>query len=190
MSEPLFSINAGENQEINFDIYSMSGGTWQGVYINTQAYNVGDVVVPSTINGEAVHRDDVVGVLRGDPATANIAYKCILGTTGNPPPNVTYWQALSVILANTVEGAFLEMLDSNSNVLVTWLYKWGAPLNVGLLDGLLKFELLPTDTKTRPTGSYGLNLSVSILDESFVSSSAETYVLSFNAGSISITSVP
>jgi len=184
----LFHISAGENLELNFDIYAFpNGGSWKGQYNNSQAYVANDVVVPTVSIASARSKGSSLAVLRANPTVSEAAYVCILGTTGNAPPNVTYWTPLTPISSANVETVFLEFLTAGGKGLLTWLYRWGSPLNVGLLDGLLKFELTSDNTAQLATGTYGLELSLSLLNTEFVASGAETDLLPFPVDVIAVT---
>jgi len=182
----LFSINAGENLELNFDIYAFPGGdTWHGQYDNSRAYLIGDVVVPTI--SIASQRNASVAVLRAAPGTQEIAYRCVASSTGNPPPNTNFWTPLMAISAANVETVFLEFLTAGGKPVQSWLYRWGAPLRVGLLDGLIKFELTADNSAQLATGTYGLELSIALLDTGFVATGAQTDVLPFPVDVIAVT---
>jgi hypothetical protein len=122
MNIPLFSINAGENLELNFDLYAMiDPGQWKNQYDNTATYVVNDVIVQGNV--AAQQRGMFVAALRSDQATQNIAYKNILTTSGNPPPNVTYWTPIDALLSANITGIFLE-LQSSGSTRVSWQYQF------------------------------------------------------------------
>jgi len=100
-----FPIFAGENIELQCPLFTLASNlNWRGVYSNTTAYVVNDAVLGPDNNG----------------------YSCILATTGNAPPNATYWSALPLVAAETIRQVLIQLIGANNTQIASWLYQWVA----------------------------------------------------------------
>lgn len=111
MPDP-FEITAGENLLIEVPLYKLlSGYTWKGRYDNATPYVVDDALL-------------------GDD---NIGYHVIAPTTGNPPPDPTYYEELEPVPAESIASVILQLVQSGKTV-VQWVYRGrAAKLTAGSL---------------------------------------------------------
>jgi len=106
-----YEIKAGENLLIEFSLYKASSGwTYRGLYDSGTAYVIDDVVQGS---------DDII-------------YHCILGTTGNDPPNATYWEVAPSIPVTDVRFIYADLFKDGI-VGPSWNYASGSTQTNGTL---------------------------------------------------------
>lgn len=116
-----FQIFAGENLLIQVPIYVLQPGwTWRGVYDATATYVVDDALL----------------------GLDNIGYHVIAAPpVGTAPPDVTYYEVLDAVPAESVKWVVVELTQPDSSgvaqTAITWTYRWigdgfiGADLTVG-----------------------------------------------------------
>lgn len=111
-----YAINSGENLLLKFNLIDLPvGGVWKGPWDGATAYILNDCSL----------------------GTDNLGYKCILAHTNHAPPNVTYWAVLTNILAATVVGVVVEVVDASVDPSVTkviYTYSRGPKQTAGLLN--------------------------------------------------------
>jgi len=121
------SINAGENLLIKAPLFTMDAGLlFRGAYNSAIAYVVNNAIIGSDL----------------------IAYKVTANTTGNAPPNGSFYSALTALATTSTNYILVELIQSG-RAPVTWLYQYvGSPLTQiatqtsGLLVADAKYKII------------------------------------------------
>lgn len=97
---------------MQFGLVSLDTGlTWKGPYDNTTAYVLNDAVLGADGN----------------------SYKAIASTTGNAPPNASFWALLPPMPLESIQAIMVELVDSKGKTVVNWSYSLGAAQTSGTL---------------------------------------------------------
>jgi hypothetical protein len=150
-----FEIRPGENLIAQFALLDLpDGANFLGAYDNAHPYVALDVVVE-----------------------AEVAYVCILATTGHTPPNGTYWTALSAIAATSVLSFIFQLVAAGGRATLTYSYDGVTlPANMLLVDGLATIEVLGKDTQGL-TGAFKAQLTVTTLNGDYFVTGGQTDVV-------------
>jgi hypothetical protein len=149
-----FAIYSGENLIFKFALLSMpDGANFLGAWDSGTNYVINDVVID-----------------------AEIAYIATADNLNQEPPNITYWDALSGTPADDILNFKLELV-TGGNAKVTYYYDGETlPPNMTLVDGMIQFELLASDT-LQLVGTFEVRISVTVADAEFFDSAGQTDIV-------------